>query len=130
MNFYKIAENRKPVIGVLVEGEIPEGYTAYEVGKEPQELLDAIEAEKAKQLAEQAKLAIYDLLDQTAKQYDYRSFAEVSQFLNSGVWKKEAEALLAWQDAVWLKAYELLKEPVTTVDAFVSQLPKYVSKAD
>lgn len=78
------------------------------------------------QLAQQAKSAVYALLDQTAQQYDYRNFAEVSQFLNSGVWKAEAEALLAWQDAVWLKAYELLKEPIESVEGFVAQLPGFV----
>lgn len=78
------------------------------------------------ELAQRAKSAVYQLLDTTAQQYDYRNFAEVSQFLNSGVWKAEAEALLAWQDAVWLKAYELLKEPIESVEGFVAQLPKFV----
>jgi hypothetical protein len=77
------------------------------------------------QLTQQAKAAVYDLLDQTAQQYDYCNFAEVAQFLNSGIWKAEAESLIAWQDAVWIKAYELLKEPITTADDFVAQLPKF-----
>jgi hypothetical protein len=85
------------------------------------------DAPTPEQLAEQAKAAVYILLDQTAQQYDYRNFAEVSQFLNSGTWKAEADGLLAWQDAVWIKAYELLKEPVTSVDAFLAQLPNYGS---
>lgn len=84
------------------------------------------EAPTPEQLAQQAKSAIYALLDQTAQQYDYRNFAEVSQFLNSGVWKAEAEALLAWQDAVWLKAYALLKEQIESVEGFVAQLPTFV----
>jgi len=88
------------------------------------------EASTPEQLAQQAKSAIYTLLDTTAQQYDYRNFAEVSQFLTSGVWKAEADALLAYQDAVWLKAYELLKEPIESVEGFVAQLPKFVSKAD
>jgi hypothetical protein len=77
------------------------------------------------QLAQQAKSAVYTLLDQTAKQYDYRDFAEVAQFVNSNVWKAEAYGLLEWQDTIWTKAYELLKMPITSVDDFVSQLPKY-----
>lgn len=80
----------------------------------------------SQQFAKQAKSAVYNLLDQTAQQYDYRNFAEVSQFVNSNVWKAEADGLLAWQDAVWVKAYELLKEPITSVDDFTEQLPKYV----
>jgi len=79
------------------------------------------------QLAQQAKSAVYALLDQTAQQYDYRNFAEVSQFVLSGTWKAEAESLIAWQDAVWLKAYELLKEPIESVEGFVAQLPKYAA---
>jgi hypothetical protein len=78
------------------------------------------------QLMQQAKSAVYVLLDQTAQQYDYRNFAEVVQFVNSNVWKAEADGLLAWQDAVWAKAYELLKAPITSVDGFLAQLPKYV----
>jgi hypothetical protein len=80
----------------------------------------------SQQFAQQAKSAVYDLLDQTAQNYDYRSFAEVAQFVNSNVWKAEADGLLAWQDAVWLKAYELLKRPVTNIFDFMAQLPKYV----
>jgi hypothetical protein len=81
---------------------------------------------KSKWLANKAKSAVYTLLDQTAKQYDYRNFAEVAQFVLSGTWKAEAESLIAWQDEVWTKAYELLKEPITSIDDFVVQLPKYV----
>lgn len=80
------------------------------------------------ELAQRAKSAVYQLLDSTAKQLDYRDFTEVAQFVNSGVWKAEADALLVWQDALWVRAYELLKEPITSVDDFVAQLPKFVSK--
>jgi len=84
----------------------------------------------SEQMVAVCKRKVYDILDTTAQQYDYRNFAEVSQFVLSGTWKAEADALLVWQDAVWLKAYELLKEPVESVDGFVAQLPKFVSKAD
>jgi hypothetical protein len=84
----------------------------------------------AQQFDRQAKAAVYDLLDQTAQKYDYRNFAEVAQFVSSNVWKAEADGLLAWQDAVWLKAYELLKEPVTNIFDFMAQLPKYVPSSD
>jgi hypothetical protein len=79
------------------------------------------------QLIQQAKMVVYNLLDQTAHQYDYRNFAEVAQFVNSNIWKAEADSLLAWQDAVWAKAYDLLKSPIVSIDDFVAQLPKYVS---
>lgn len=84
------------------------------------------EAPTPEQLTQQAKSAVYDLLDQTAQQYDYRNMAEVVQFTQSDTWKAETDALLAWQDAVWLKAYELLKEPIESVEAFVDKLPKFV----
>jgi hypothetical protein len=85
------------------------------------------EAPTPEQLAQQAKSAVYILLGRTAQQYDYRDFAEVAQFVNSSVWKAEADGLLVWQDTVWVKAYELLKEPITSVDDFMVQLPKYKS---
>jgi hypothetical protein len=87
----------------------------------------AINKDKAsQQITQQAKSAVYALLDQTAQKYDYRNFAEVAQFVNSSEWKAEVEALLVWQDAVWTKAYELLKTPIISVDEFMVQLPKYV----
>jgi hypothetical protein len=84
------------------------------------------DAPTSEQITLLAKYSVYALLDQTAQQYDYRNFAEVAQFLYSGVWKAEAESLIAWQDVIWVKAYELLKAPITSVDDFVAQLPKYV----
>jgi hypothetical protein len=87
---------------------------------------DVDEVVKSSWLTLQAKSSVYTLLDQIAQKYDYRNFAEVSQFILSGKWKVEAESLIAWQDAVWIKAYELLKEPITSVDDFTAQLPKYV----
>jgi hypothetical protein len=100
---------REAILAWLAEGNIPESDTP-----------------TPEQLAQQAKTAVYGLLDQTAHKYDYRNFAEVVQFVNSNEWKAEADGLLAWQDAVWTKAYELLKAPIASVDAFVAQLPEYV----
>lgn len=77
------------------------------------------------QLVQQAKSAIYVLLDKTAQQYDYRDFTEVVQFVNSNTWKAEADSLLAWQDSIWTKAYSLLKAPIAGIDDFITQLPKY-----
>jgi negative regulator of genetic competence, sporulation and motility len=99
---------REVILAWLAEGNTPESDTP-----------------TPEQLAQQAKAAVYDLLDQTAHKYDYRNFAEVVQFVNSNEWKAEADGLLAWQDAVWTKAYELLKAPITSVDAFAAQLPEY-----
>jgi hypothetical protein len=102
----------------LYEGDIPAGIEF--------ELKDStIVAVMSDQLIEICKKKVYELLDHTASNYDYKGFAEVSQFINSTGWKVEANALLEWQDAVWSKAYELLKEPVTSIDDFVEQLPKY-----
>jgi hypothetical protein len=103
----------------LYEGDIPSGIEF--------ELKDGvIVPSMSDQLIDICKKKVYDLLDQTAQNYDYHNFAEVSQFLQSGIWKAEAESLITWQDAMWVKAYELLKEPITSIDDFVVQLPKYV----
>jgi hypothetical protein len=103
----------------LYEGDIPSGIE-FELKD------DVVVPAMSEQLVEVCKKKVYDLLDQTAQQYDYKNFAEVSQFVLSGVWNVEAESLITWQDAVWAKAYELLKTPVTSIDVFVEQLPKYV----
>jgi hypothetical protein len=102
----------------LYDGDIPAGVEF--------ELKDGIIVPAmSEQLVEICKKKVYDLLDQIAQNYDYRNFAEVTQFIQSGTWKVEADSLLAWQDSVWTKAYELLKVPVTSVEDFVAQLPKY-----
>jgi hypothetical protein len=102
----------------LYKGDIPSGIEF--------ELKDGVVVPAmSEQLVDICKKRVYDLLDQVAKQYDYRNFAEIAQFINSADWRAEAEALLAWQDSVWVKAYELLKEPIISVDGFVAQLPKY-----
>jgi hypothetical protein len=104
----------------LYEGDIPSGIEF--------ELKDGIVVPSiSEQLIEACKNKVYELLDQTANNYDYKNFAEVAQFVNSSEWKAEADGLLAWQDAVWTKAYELLKAPIISIDSFMEQLPKYVS---
>jgi hypothetical protein len=103
----------------LYEGDIP-------LGIEFELKDDVIIPAMSEQLVEICKKKVYDLLDQTANIYDYKNFAEVAQFLQSGIWKAEADSLIAWQDAMWTKAYELLKSPITSIDDFVVQLPKYV----
>jgi hypothetical protein len=106
----------------LYEGDIPAGVEF--------ELKDGvIISAMSEQLVELCKKKVYDLLDQVAQNYDYRNFAEVSQFLQSGIWKAEADSLMAWQDTMWTKAYELLKTPIISIDDFASQLPKYVPAA-
>lgn len=127
MNYYKLNSN----VFAYSDEQVAQGFASDKV------LMSTAEVEahinpviSTKQIAKQAKFAVYALLDQTAQQYDYRNFAEVSQFLSSGTWKAEAEALLAWQDEVWIKAYEALEEPIESVDGFVAQLPKFVSKPD
>jgi hypothetical protein len=103
----------------LYEGDIPLGIEF--------ELKDGVVVPAmSEQLVEVCKKKVYDLLDQTVQQYDYRNFAEVSQFIQSGIWKAEADSLIIWQDAIWTKTYELLKTPVASIDDFVEQLPKYV----
>jgi hypothetical protein len=107
----------------LYEGDIPSGIEF--------ELKDGVVMPSiSDQLVELCKKKVYDLLDQTAQAYDYRNFGEVAQFMQSGKWKEEADLLIAWQDAIWVKAYELLKEPITNIDDFVEQLPKYVPPSE
>jgi hypothetical protein len=130
----EIGDNKVQLGGTIATPEmLAEGWYLYE-GTIPAgvefELKDGvIIPAMSEQLVEVCKNKVYDLLDQTAQNYDYRNFAEVSQFLQSGTWKAEADSLIAWQDTVWLKAYELLKAPITSIDDFVAQLPKFMPVA-
>lgn len=75
--------------------------------------------------------AVYDLLNKEAKAHDY-PMGITETFLMSGdkEFGSEAAAFKLWYQAVWAMYYELIKEPIESVEGFVAQLPKFVSKAD
>jgi hypothetical protein len=130
----EIGDNKVQLGGTVATTEmLAEGWYLYE-GTIPAgvefELKDGLVVPAmSEQLVDLCKVKVYDLLDQIARQYDYKDFSEVAQFIQSGTWKAEADSLIAWQDTVWLKAYELLKAPITSIDDFVAQLPKFVPVA-
>lgn len=75
--------------------------------------------------------AIQSLIDATAAQRGYASGASCASYLGStnAAWAAEAQAFVAWRDAVWIHAYaELAKveageRPQPAVAAFVEELP-------
>jgi len=81
---------------------------------------------------EQFRRAIQAHIDATAREKDYDDAKSIATYLNSTVaqWAAEAEAFVAWRDAVWLYAYEQLdkvmngKREQPTVEEFLVELPK------
>ena len=75
--------------------------------------------------------AIQNLLDRTAQTRRYDSGTTISTYVNSTnpVWAAEAEAFVAWRDAVWAYAYAELEKveselrPIPSVEDFLAELP-------
>lgn len=75
--------------------------------------------------------AIQTKIDAVAQSKNYADGTAFAGYVNSNVpqWKTEAQAFIAWRDAVWIYAYaELAKalagqREIPTVDAFLTELP-------
>ena len=76
--------------------------------------------------------AIQTHVDQAAVAKLYNDGNALAGYVNSTVpqWSSEAQAFVAWRDAVWLYAYAELdkvqtgQRPVPTVDEFLAELPE------
>lgn len=81
-------------------------------------------------LAQGVKEAVYRLLDAKAREFDYRDMNEVAGFAPlKGEWQVEAQALLAWQNAIWVAVYAALNHPlVGELNAFMKSLPVFEQK--
>lgn len=65
-------------------------------------------------------------LDSLAQSWGYDSLVSAASYVNStnSQFKADAEALIAWRDAYWAKAYTIESEALpATVDAFIALLP-------
>lgn len=79
------------------------------------------------------RLEIQAMIDGTAKERDYDSGATLASYVNSTVptWILEAEAFVAWRDAVWLYALAELdkvqagERSQPSVDGFLAELPAF-----
>jgi len=74
------------------------------------------------------RAAIDAHVEATAKARDYNSAAHMASYVASTVpaWADEAKAFVAWRDAVWVTAFNLLRtltEPIPVADA-IDMLPK------
>lgn len=89
----------------------------------------AVEAQAAMQ--EQFRAAIQSYVDSLAKSRNYDSGNSLASYVAStnAQWTAEAQAFVAWRDAVWLYAYAELAKVMTgareipTIEDFISELP-------
>lgn len=80
------------------------------------------------------KLAIVSMLDAKAQERRYDSAVSISTYVGStnAQWAAEAQAYVAWRDAVWAYTYAELdkvlsgQRPQPTVEAFLGELPTMV----
>ncbi len=76
--------------------------------------------------------AIDEYLDQIARARDYRDAARLAGYAASTIpqYAADAMAFIAWRDAVWIYAYQMLGEVKSmqivqpTIEAFIMSLPQ------
>jgi hypothetical protein len=88
-------------------------------------------AQAAAALTDTFRLAIQAHVDQTAQARRYDSGNSLASYVASTneAWAAEAQAFVAWRDAVWVHAYAELDKvtagdrPVPGLDEFMGELP-------
>jgi hypothetical protein len=101
--------------------------------------VEALSAEEVTALADAAKTTLlkqYEMatqakLDSVAKEKDYNSIEDAASYANSTntTWAAEAQAAIAWRDAVWADYYDLVEkvnvgeEAIMDVSGFIDSLP-------
>ena len=121
--------------GYGVDGGIPEG-AVQEVGSAPPDgrmVWDgdawAFPLQVSKDLAAEA---IQAMLDGAAKARRYDSGTSLASYATSTIpaWAAEADAFIAWRDAVWAYAYEQFdlvgsgqRPPPASIEALLAELP-------
>jgi len=100
---------------------------------EPSIIVTAAQREEAARagLIEQFRAAIQRHVDQTAVSRRYDNGVSLASYVASGNpdWAAEAQAFVAWRDAVWTYAYSELDKVLAaereqpSVEAFIGELP-------
>lgn len=83
---------------------------------------------------EDYRVAIRDYVDATAQSRNYDNAVSCASYVNSTntQWAAEAEAFVAWRDAVWAYAFAELEKvqdgtrPQPTIEEFLQELPAMV----
>jgi hypothetical protein len=91
-------------------------------------------AQAAAALTDTFRLAIQRHVDETAQARRYDSGNSLASYVASTnqAWAAEAQAFVAWRDAVWVHAYAELdkvtsgERPVPGIDQFIEELPEMV----
>lgn len=100
-----------------------------------QEEIDSFEAERSPTPTEAVfAKAIQTHIDATAKAKNYGDGTACASYSNSTnpAWAAEAQAFIAWRDAVWVYVYTQLaavqsnQRTAPTVQGFISELPAMV----
>jgi len=113
--FYKI-KSGKAILGI---GEkIPDGFTEYEKGGEPDELKNILETDNIQKLKKNIEKKADDFVQKQLKELDYNDMGEVALYASNpnSEWHDEAVALQKWVEEVYQKMYELIDS--VTVDNY------------
>lgn len=117
---------------IVPEGKVTTGDERFEDDGRQQvfDVLDA-PAPEPSVLVEMFRAAIQAHLDAAAQSKRYENGNSLATYVNSTnvQWSAEAEAFVAWRDAVWVYAYAELDKvlgglrEIPTVDDFLAELP-------
>lgn len=118
----------------VVRSDLKEVQTMYDVWEKTPEQIAAHDAEQTAGLKSGMIQAIQNMLDQAAQAKGYDSIISACSYAAGGdtLFAREGRAFLAWREAVWLKAYEILaaveggQRAVPTVEVLLSEMPVLV----
>lgn len=93
--------------------------------------IETLQAAMAPDPVEPYRIAVEAHVDDTARSRDYRSADSLAGYVASGVpqWQAEAQAFVAWRDAVWVQVFSTLgavqagEREAPTPEGLVGELP-------
>jgi len=127
--FYRIINNQLQLGSGTV---IPDGFIEYEIGNEPQELLDAKANEELANKPQEIDQAIQNHLDKKAQELRYDNMMSARSYAGyTNAFQAEATALASWASDCWVVAGQIEADvqagnrPMPTVDEVIAELPVY-----
>ena len=128
--FYKINIDKTASIGSGTV--VPDGFTEYTKGSEPQELLDGLSYISPEQQAQAINNAIQNHLDTKAQEFRYDNMMSARSYTGyTNAFQTEAQALATWASECWVVAGKIEADVqagtrvMPTVDEVLAELPVY-----
>ncbi|HAT1744794.1 TPA: hypothetical protein I8Z16_003035 [Legionella pneumophila] len=130
----EVKENEFPVHPSLVWLDCPDDCTPEWSFNGSDFIAPMIPSKTIDDIKQEFNSGIQVYLDSIAKTKFYESSLHCASYANSTnpTWKAEGEAFIAWRDAVWIKAYDLLEQyeqgqiELGSITDLINQLPAII----